>query len=108
MYEDHTNILFNHEDLCRAFDNIEGIDSSAEDLLQTLTLKFNKMLEALKQEETEKKKYQRKVIELETQIKSYEGFKTIIGQTELQRENENLKNKCRSLEGELKIANYEK
>lgn len=54
-FEDQT---INHEDLFRAFSS-EGGFLTAEELLGTLTNKFNRLIEALKHEEQDKKKCQR-------------------------------------------------
>jgi hypothetical protein len=43
----------NHEEICRAF--LDRDSTTAEELLQHLTTKFSKLLEALKFEELEKK-----------------------------------------------------
>eukprot|EP00347_Sterkiella_histriomuscorum_P016196 403354117 len=109
--DDHNNVFFNHDDLCRAFQDSErnGYQSqAAEDLLSTLTGKFSKLLEALKQEESEKKKYQKQVLELQTQLNSYMNFKDVLNVSELARENENLKSRISVLENEIKLINYEK
>ncbi|CDW84933.1 UNKNOWN [Stylonychia lemnae] len=107
MLDDHTNIFINQDDLCRAFQDTDNFQS-AEDLLTTLTVKFNRLLETLKNEELEKRKYQKQVIELQTQINSYNEFKDVLDRVDLLRDNQNLKGKIMSLESELKIVTYEK
>ena len=86
-------MFFNPEDLCRAFENFE-LASTADDLLHTLTLKFNRLLDALKQEASEKQRLKRANIELESKIRSYKDYRETISKVEMQREIENLKARC--------------
>ena len=66
VLDEHSNSYIDHDDLKKVFTTAtyEGQENSASDLLQHLTFKFNRLLEALKQEESDKKKFQKQVMDL--------------------------------------------
>lgn len=82
--------------------------SSADELLMHLTSKFNRLLDTLKQEETEKRLLQRMVVDLQLKIQSYHDFDQVIATQDSLRENENLKQRVIYLEKEHSLTKYEK
>ena len=82
--------------------------SSADELLRYLTEKFNRLLDSLKHEESERLRLTRHVADLQGKIQGYHDFDHILATQDTLRDNENLRQRVIHLEKELSATRYEK
>ena len=100
-----TSSFLLREDFAQVFQR-DG--TTAADLLTHLTLKFNRLLEALRSEEAQRKAAEQLAAELQAKISQYHDFDQVLATHDALIEAEALRGRLTALETELSLCLCEK